>query len=462
MPAVLRLRLFALVIAAASIGLTSTATPARADTTLANWGQQSPAQSPPGLVYAGMAYDSLRGRTVLFGGGTDTWEGDGSHWSAISTNVAPGSSIGPGMAYDSDRHVIVLLDNSGNTWEWNGSSWVKVSTAASPPARVWTSMAYDSFRHRTVLFGGSASGGVDLGDTWTYDGTSWTKMAPESAPSARFGMAMSFDSVRDGVVLFGGRVAGQRVNDTWEWDGSNWTQRTPTTLPFPRFWHSMAYDAQLGMTVMWGGDHIEPFLLGPINDTWLWDGTNWTRDWTAATPIYRAGQAMAYDSARGRIVLFGGTDEGFPGINYNDTWEFGSGIVTPAGNPSLSFQANMIFFRSSGIAITTSPPQLRIFAAGTGPPLISSITTTGDFAVSASDCPIAPNPLAVAAFCNVQVTFTPTVCGTVTGSLVFADTVASGSESVALEGGVLSPTCDGDLGLTATKDVTVNATSPAG
>src|SRR4029077_2490438 len=150
MPAVLRLRLFALVIAAASIGLTSTATPARADTTLANWGQQSPAQSPPALVYAGMAYDSLRGRPVLFGGGTTTWEWDGSHWSAISTTVAPGSSIGPGMAYDSDRHVTVLLDNSGNTWEWNGSSWFKVSTGgASPPARVWTSMAYDSFRHRT-------------------------------------------------------------------------------------------------------------------------------------------------------------------------------------------------------------------------------------------------------------------------------------------------------------------------
>src|SRR5258706_130610 len=277
MPTVRRLRIFALVIAAASIGLTSTATPTRADTTLANWGQQSPAQSPPGLVYAGMAYDSLRGRTVLFGGGTDTWEWDGSRWTAISTTIAPGSSIGPGMVYDSDRHVTVLLDNNGNTWEWNGSSWVKVSTGASPPARVWT---------------------------------------------------------------------------------------------------SMAYDAQLGVTVMWGGDHIEPFLLGPINDTWLWDGTNWTRDWTAATPIYRAGQAMAYDSARGRIVLFGGTDEGFPGITYNDTWEFGSGIVTPAGNPGLSFQANMIYFLSTGIGTTTSPAQLRIFGAGTGPTLISSITTT--------------------------------------------------------------------------------------
>ncbi len=460
MPQVQRLRNIALVIAAASIGFTSSATAVRADTTLANWGQQSPAQAPAGRAYAAMAFDSLRGRTVLFGG--DTWEWDGSHWSTFLTTVSPPSSIGPGMAYDSDRHVTVLLDNSGNTWEWNGSNWVQRVTAASPPARVWTSMAYDSLRHRTVLFGGSASGGVDLGDTWTYDGTNWTKMAPTSTPSARFGMAMSFDSVRDVVVLFGGRVAGQRVNDTWEWDGANWTQRTPTTLPFPRFWHSMVYDVQLGLTVMWGGDHIEPFGLGPINDTWLWDGTNWTRDWTAATPIYRAGQAMAYDSARGRIVLFGGTDEQFPGTNYNDTWEFGTGIVTPAGNPSLSFPTNMMFLGSPSVGTTTGPSRLRIFGAGTGPTLISSITTTGDFAVAATDCPIAPNPLAVGAFCNVQVTYTPTVCGTRTGSLVFLDTAAGGSESVALEGGVLSAGCDGDLGLIASKDVTVNATSPAG
>src|SRR6266404_577991 len=216
---------------------------------------QCPAQAPAGRAYAAMAYDSLRAHTVFFGG--DTWEWDGSHWSTFLTTVAPPSSIGPGMVYDSDRHLTVLLDNSGNTWEWNGSNWVQRATPVSPPARVWTSMAYDSFRHRTVLFGGSASGGVDLGDTWTYDGTNWSKMAPTSAPSARFGMAMSFDSVRNVVVLFGGRVAGQRMNDTWEWDGASWTQRTPTTLPLPRFWHSMAYDAQLGVTVMWGGDHIE-------------------------------------------------------------------------------------------------------------------------------------------------------------------------------------------------------------
>jgi hypothetical protein len=458
-----RLQHLSLIAAIAAMGISSTASGVRADTTLANWGQQSPAQAPSGRAYAAMAYDTRRGRAVLFGGGaSDTWEWDGTNWSTFFTTVSPASSISPGMAYDSARGVTVLLDNGGNTWEWDGSSWTKRTTVTSPPARFWTSMAYDSARGRIVLFGGSASGGAELGDTWTYDGTNWTKMAPATSPSPRFGMAMSFDAARRVLVLFGGRAAGQRMNDTWEWDGTSWTQRSPTTLPFPRFWHSMAYDAQLGLTVMFGGDHIEPFGLGPMNDTWLWNGTDWNRDWTAATPSYRAGQAMAYEPANGRIALFGGTDEGFPGIYYNDTWELGTGIVTAPGNPALVLPATQVSFGAHAIGTTTAPSRLRFFGGGTGPLLMSSITATGDFAVSSFDCPISPNPLAVGAFCNVQVTYTPTVCGTRTGNLVFTDNSAAGSESVSLEGGVLSPGCDGDLELIASSDVTVNSTSPAG
>jgi HYR domain-containing protein len=463
-----RLRSLFLIVAMATVGISTAASGVRADTTLANWGQQSPAQAPAGRAFAAMDYDSIRGRTLLFGGAngstyfTDTWEWDGTSWSTFSTTVSPPTAIGPGMAYDGARGVSILLDNGGNTWEWNGSSWVRRTTASSPPARVWTSMAYDSARGRTVLFGGDGAGGVDLGDTWTYDGTNWTKMSPASSPSPRFGMAMSFDSARGLVVLFGGRAAGQRVNDTWEWDGTNWTQRTPATVPYARFVHSMAYDAQLGETVMFGGDHIEPYALGPINDTWLWDGTNWTRDWTPAVPISRAGQAMAYDSAAGRIVLFGGTDELNPGIYYNDTLEFGTGIVTPAGNPALAFPSTSLSFGSTSVGTTTAANRLRVIGSGTGPLLISSISTTGDFAVSGTDCPIAPNPLAVGAFCNVQITYTPTVCGTRTGSLIFTDNSAGGSESMSLEGGVLSTGCDGDLELLAQQDVTVNATSPSG
>src|SRR2546427_11931906 len=153
MPFVQRLRNITLVIAAVSIGFTSSPTAAHADPTLANWGQQSPAQAPAGRAYAAMAYDSLRGRTVFFGG--DTWEWDGSHWSTFLTTVSPPSSIGPGMVYDSDRHVIVLLDNGGNTWGGNGCNWVRRATAGSPPAPPREPLGLRPFRQRTGLLGGT-------------------------------------------------------------------------------------------------------------------------------------------------------------------------------------------------------------------------------------------------------------------------------------------------------------------
>lgn len=307
--------------------------------------------------------------------------------------------------------MTVLIDETGVTWEWNGSTWTRRSPAASPPSRLWTTMAYDSIRGQIVLFGGNNGSGGLLGDTWVYDGSTWTRMSPASSPSPRFGAAMDFDPARGVVVLFGGRTSGQRMNDTWVWDGTNWTQQSPATVPYPRFWHSMAYDAQLGETVMFGGDHVEPNLLGPINDTWLWDGTNWTRDWPATAPTYRAGQAMAYDSATGRVTLFGGTDESFPGNYLNDTWELGPGIVTPAGSPAMTPRSTSVTFSKQDVGTTSAPFPLRILSSGTGPLVISTINAPADFNVDDSGCPISPDPLAAGSFCTIQVTFIPTSCG---------------------------------------------------
>ncbi|HEV2414450.1 MAG TPA: kelch repeat-containing protein, partial [Candidatus Dormibacteraeota bacterium] len=415
-----------------------------------NWSPQSPAASPVGRSYAGMAYDSARSRTVLFGGGNntnsthelnDTWEWDGSHWTQFFPLPAPPVSIGPGMAYDSKRGVTVLLDNNSNTWEWNGQSWTQKVTSSAPPARVWTSMVFDSTRGVMVLFGGIASG-VQFGDTWTYDGTNWAQQAPASSPPARYLTSLAFDSVRGVVVMFGG-WNGQRLNDTWEWNGSNWTQRTPGTSPFPRFSASMVYDATVGATVMFGGDHIEPFLLGPSNDTWLWNGSNWTQDFTFAAPSARAGQSMAYQSALGTDVLFGGSDELNPGTFPSDTWELGSGFVTPPGNPAATLNANILAFKVNAIGTTSASARLVVSSSGTGPLLISSIAASGDFAVASTTCPLAPTPVAAGTFCIVQVTFTSSLCATETGSLTLSDNGLGGSQSVQLEGGVLSSTCDG-------------------
>jgi len=75
----------------------------------------------------------------------------------------------------------------------------------------------------------------------------------------------------------------------------------------------MAYDAARQRVVLFGGSG-QPSYLG---DTWEWDGTNWLPRFSLNYPSPRAGHAMAYDAARQRVVLFGGT-----GAGGGETWEW--------------------------------------------------------------------------------------------------------------------------------------------
>jgi hypothetical protein len=437
-------RKLAIMVAAATFGLTATVVAAQASPTTLNWGSVATA-APPAREFAAMSFDSVRNRTVLFGGGnaafvnlSDTWEFDGANWVQSNPSTSPPALVGSAMAFDSNRKLSVLFGggsstgNSSDTWEWDGTTWVKRALATAPPARLWTTMAFDSARGQIVLFGGSGGGGAELGDTWTYDGVAWTLKSPSNAPSARYGAAMAFDPGLGRVVLFGGRAAGQRMADTWQWDGTSWTQLAPSSAPFPRFWHSMAYDTQVGHVVVFGGDHIEPFGLGPTNDTWQWDGAQWTQDWTSGAPSARAGHTMAPD-ANGRIVMFGGSDEGNPGTFPTDTWELGTGIATPPGNPAVTFNPTSGEFGQVNVGSTGGPARFNVSSSGTGP-LLATISTTGDFALSSTTCPSAPDPLAAGSFCKVFVSFTPTAPGDRFGSLVFTDNGPGGSQSVPLHG----------------------------
>jgi hypothetical protein len=93
----------------------------------------------------------------------------------------------------------------------------------------------------------------------------------------------------------------QGRNDTWVWDGTNWVQKFPANAPPARHGHAMAYDAARGQVVLFGG-----WDAAIVNDTWVWDGTNWVQKFPANAPPAVGGHAMAYDAARGQVVLFGG------------------------------------------------------------------------------------------------------------------------------------------------------------
>lgn len=421
-----------------------------------NWAQANVSSGPQPRVFAAMDYDSARGVSVLFSGSSDggpgnlqdTWEWNGSSWLQRTPASSPPALAAASMAYDSARGVSVLFGGDGaagvssSTWEWNGASWSQKTFSPAPAARVWASTAYDSAHARMVLFGGSGATGL-LNDTWLYDGNNWTQIFPATPPSPRLGAAMAFDPVRGNIVLFGGRdSSGQRLADTWELVGNNWTQVAMSTSPYARFWSTMAFDAQLGKTVLFGGDHIQPFALGEENDTWEWDGSQWTREWTAAAPPVRAGHSMTYDLSRGRMVMFGGFNPATsPGTFYADTWELSGVIRTPAGTPNATASPSNLNFGSANVGSTSFVAAVALTSSGTGPLTIISIATTGDFSVVSSDCPTASDPFAAGSYCYTLVSFTPTAQGARSGTLTFNDNAAGGSQIVPLQGnGVLIQT----------------------
>jgi hypothetical protein len=78
---------------------------------------------------------------------------------------------------------------------------------------------------------------------------------------------MAYDGDLGVVVLFGGAVGGDwgnSSNDTWMWNGSNWTQIHPATVPPNRYNFGMDYDTHGKVIVMFGGDSTGPSR----NDTW--------------------------------------------------------------------------------------------------------------------------------------------------------------------------------------------------
>jgi len=63
----------------------------------------------------------------------------------------------------------------------------------------------------------------------------------------------------------------------------------------------MCFDSKRGLTVMFGGGAG----YTQFNDTWTWDGASWTQE-DDGGPGARVYHRMDYDSARNRVVLFGG------------------------------------------------------------------------------------------------------------------------------------------------------------
>jgi hypothetical protein len=257
------------------------------------------------------------------------WRWGGIGWTPPSDASSTERQWPVAIAFDTARGVLVLYclnthdpDTdpfaSGITWEWSGSIW-RLASTNGPPNRDDMGIAFDSHRGRTVVFGGALGlAGVLVPWTWEWDGIQWRVIAT-NWPSPRQYTAMAYDAKRRVTVLFGG-VDGPRSSDpprrdTWTWNGTNWT---PVSVagPTARYKHAMAYDSVRERVLLYGGtDRTEPSNEEGLGDLWEWDGSQWILSSTDGPRHYWHG--MAFDSSRGEAIVFGGSRNR---ISLQETW----------------------------------------------------------------------------------------------------------------------------------------------
>jgi cysteine-rich repeat protein len=234
-------------------------------------------------------------------------------WRDVTPRL-PAARHGHGLTTDPTRGVLFFGGASGSgypatkvasfadTWRWDRSTFLELRSPTVPPRRTRFAIAFDSRRKRVVMFGGFDASGNLLGDTWEWNGVTWTEKTVAGSPSPRAGASIACSPTR--CVMFGG-VTGSAASpaysdETWAWDGDQWSPISVATRPDARAEAAMAYDLSRDVVMMFGG-------VGSGSDTRTWDLAG---DWSvgggsAILPASGpdAPPSAAYDEANGFVVL---------------------------------------------------------------------------------------------------------------------------------------------------------------
>jgi len=172
-----------------------------------DWILMDPEESPKPQYGHHMIFDSLNRRVVMYGGhwenattrqhgysdGVWTYDYPSDTWTKVNAATALPSRYWHNLAYDSVTGKMVVFGGHGgdinrdDTWLYDPSAntWERLSADERPSGRANSAMVYDPVQKRIILFGGIVDfGGPPLDDLWVLDtaeGT-WREILPEAAP----------------------------------------------------------------------------------------------------------------------------------------------------------------------------------------------------------------------------------------------------------------------------------------
>jgi hypothetical protein len=116
--------------------------------------------------------------------------------------------------------------DNGTESIWTGTAWKIVTTYTGGPEMPGTAFVGDTATHSDVALAD--------GQTWIWTGV-WTRAHPATAPPVVSGAASAYDETTGQIVIFGGSGTSSNTaglyDQTWTWDGSNWTRRGGSAGP---------------------------------------------------------------------------------------------------------------------------------------------------------------------------------------------------------------------------------------
>ena len=348
------------------------------ETSYACQDRSAPSNTPLPRSNHALAYNPATGKTYVFGGidinqqpFDDLWEWDGKTWTQVVADVRPPARSDAGLAYDPVRKSLILYGGQsnqmtgmyyqtvfGDTWEWSSTTrqWKQLSPAASPDPLYSHGMVTDTTRNKILLFAGMSDykylvppGGVPAytdpmrNEVWEWDGSSmtWTNRTPivsSSSPSPRQYPILAYDEARQKLFVEESAQYSQYGSGSpsafWEWDpiSAGWAMYDTGDYLYYGMPYVAVYDSTRRREVVYGD--LWSTTTG-IHETWELDakGPTWYVREIKNSPSSGYGLTMAFDRARGVVVLFGGNANGYP---TDETWEYGVTNLTNGEGCSTS------------------------------------------------------------------------------------------------------------------------------
>lgn len=352
------------------------------------WTDLNPSEEPPGV--GSLAYDNATGQLIwfeqnqnpYFDPNISTWSWNGTDWGQLSPASSPPLADGAGsLAYDSSSGQLVFVASyaSGTTslqqtWTWDGATWTEQSPAVSPPALSDTSMGYDPVSGDLILFGGfsttTSQPSAEAG-TWAWDGTTWAQLAPATSPPPNADASFADDPATGELLMFGGNQycdssCANPTDATWAWNGSTWSELALPQNPSARSFAGLGWDPATQQMLLTGGDLENLDLYYPARaDTWVLSTSSMAAPQITSVSAFNEDATITWSPAAlgSGVVVDSYTITSSPGgLSYN--W--------PAGEDSAVFNG-----LTNGVSYTFTVTPVNQFGTYPSSPPSAAVTPYG-------------------------------------------------------------------------------------